>query len=76
MELLMERVFISKKGKVYHTDPDCRWMGTTRANARTLGRTVHPLREVAPSEVGRRTPCRVCLNGGESPKRGKGKGND
>lgn len=67
----METVWISKRGKVYHTDRDCLWMTTTRSSARSLGRTVHPLQEVRVSEVGRRVACRVCINGGESPKRGK-----
>lgn len=70
----MEMVYMSKKGKVYHTNRNCEWMNQTRSIAFVLGRKVHPLQTVKPGEVGRRTPCRVCANGGESPKRGNGNG--
>lgn len=68
----METVWISKRGKVYHTDRDCLWMRNTRKSASLLGREVHPLQEVKPSEVGRRVECRVCRNAGEPPLRGPG----
>lgn len=67
----METVYMSKRGKVYHTNRNCRWMRNTRDVAETLGRKIHPLMAVTPDKAGRRVACRVCANGGESPRRGK-----
>ena len=70
----MESVYITKRGKVWHTSRDCKWLRAAHDNAVGLGRAVYPVREVTRREVGRRAPCRVCRNGGEPPKRGKGNG--
>lgn len=72
--MTMETVYISKRGKVYHSNRNCLWLRNTRDLAEMLGRRIHPVMAVTPGEAGRRVACRVCANGGESPKRGKGNG--
>jgi hypothetical protein len=63
----MAKVYVTARGHVYHNSRNCEWLLQTRDAARRLGRTLHPIKEVF--SAGARKPCRVCVNGGECPRR-------
>ena len=67
---MSEQVYVTKRGKVYHTDRHCTWLSSTQSVAWYIGRTTHEVRGVPLATVGKRPLCRVCANGGTSPLRG------
>lgn len=70
---MSEQVYVTKRGKVYHTDRGCEWLYSTQSVALYMGRAVHDVRSVPLAKVGKRPQCRVCANGGTSPKRESGR---